>query len=89
MSDKQPKAWTNEEISAFAANAPSAWEARRLYDAMRKVRDDLQLRTMELQAELAGILEIVIARGIVLGYDDGDEWRARFKELTGKGFGDE
>ncbi len=42
--------WTDQRISDYAGNSPTAWEARRMYDAMRKVRDDYQKSLNEYQA---------------------------------------
>lgn len=41
--------WTDDEISWFAGNMPTTWEAKRTFDAMKKVRDDLNARIAELQ----------------------------------------
>jgi hypothetical protein len=42
VNDQHAQLWTDERISMFADNAPSAWEARRMYDAMRRIRDDYE-----------------------------------------------
>jgi hypothetical protein len=59
MSEHTPL-WDNERIINFTNNASNVWEARHLYDAMVKVRDDyqaelatLRARIEELEAQLA------------------------------------
>lgn len=34
--------WSDERINAYAWNASTAWEARHIYDAMRRVRDEYE-----------------------------------------------
>lgn len=43
--------WSNERISQYAGNSPTAMEARRMFDAMVKVRDDYEARLAELEAD--------------------------------------
>lgn len=52
MTDEHKALWSNQRISDFANNAPSAWEARRLYDAMRRIRDDYEA-ALATQAQAA------------------------------------
>jgi hypothetical protein len=49
MSEHTPL-WDNERIINFTNNASNVWEARHLYDAMVKVRDDYQAELATLQA---------------------------------------
>jgi hypothetical protein len=63
MSEHTPL-WDNERIINFTNNASNVWEARHLYDAMVKVRDDyeaelatLRARNEELEKQLAAAQE--------------------------------
>lgn len=42
--------WTDERISAYAGNCAAAWEAKRMYDAMKKVKDDYEALRQRPQA---------------------------------------
>lgn len=45
--------WSDDKINRFAWNSPTAWEAKRMSDAMRRVRNEMQARIDELEAQLA------------------------------------
>jgi hypothetical protein len=45
--------WSDQRISSFSGNASTAFEARHLFDAMRRVRDDYEAERQRLIAELA------------------------------------
>lgn len=65
--------WSNERIAAFANNAPSAWEARRLYDAMCKIRDDYEAKLPASDDVLEAIRESLQDREYALSaYYDGE-----------------
>jgi hypothetical protein len=49
MSEHTPL-WDNERIINFTNNASNVWEARHLYDAMVKVRDDYEAELATLRA---------------------------------------
>jgi hypothetical protein len=51
MSEHTPL-WDNERIINFTNNASNVWEARHLYDAMVKVRDDYQAELATLRARI-------------------------------------
>lgn len=57
MTDK-PQEWTNRRIAAYASNAPTAFEASHLYDAMVKVRDDMQTQLDAANARERDILRM-------------------------------
>lgn len=87
--------WSDERISSFSGNAPTAWEARRMFDAMKRVRDEYEAERVRLiaeaaalRAELADTLLVSISRGDRLDYYDVTE-RARYTELTGKEYEEE
>jgi hypothetical protein len=56
-----PELWDDERISVYSWNAPTAFEARRLYDAMRRVRDDYEHALYDLRNDVA-IREKHVAR---------------------------
>jgi hypothetical protein len=51
MSEHTPL-WDNERIINATNNASNVWEARHLYDAMVKVRDDYQAELATLRARI-------------------------------------
>jgi hypothetical protein len=74
MSEHTPP-WDNERIINATNNASNVWEARHLYDAMVKVRDDyeaelatLRARIAELEAQLAAAWEPVDTIELDWGY---------------------
>lgn len=57
MSDEQAQQgplWSDDRIDSYAWNAPTAWEAKRLGDAMRKVRDEYEQKIAALQPAQQG-----------------------------------
>lgn len=52
LTQQQEPSWTDEKISAYAANASTTWEAKRIYDSMLKVRDDMQAQLAAAHAEV-------------------------------------
>lgn len=44
--------WPDDRIAWFADNAATAWEARHIADAMKKVRNDMQLEIDRLSARI-------------------------------------
>jgi len=46
-----PPLWSDDRISSFSGNAPTAWEARRMFDAMKRVRDSYEDDRQRLIAE--------------------------------------
>jgi len=54
--------------------------------AMTEVRDDMQARIDELTAELAEAMGECIDFVISYGLGDEDRYRARYRELTGRGW---
>ncbi len=56
--------WTNDRISTYSLNSPTAWEAKRMYDAMKLVRDDMQSEIDKLQAEKDEAISIIQSLGL-------------------------
>lgn len=54
-------------------------------DMSRNLAVKMELPKPVLKAELVDVLQVAIARGEKLGYQD-DDYRARLVELTGKSF---
>jgi len=60
-----------------------------LLDLYKADADNLLTRITELEHELVRVLDVAIARGERLDYDSDDDYRERYRELTGKGWQDD
>lgn len=55
------------------------------YSIGKRLAEDNAMELVDaLQQELAAVLDVAIARGESLGYDSDDDYKARYRELTGK-----
>jgi len=53
--------WSDDRISSFSGNAPNGWEARRMYDAMKRVRDDYEADRAAQAAKIDDYLAAISA----------------------------
>lgn len=81
--------WSDERIrevvrlhSVYRALGMCCLTAAAAEIELTRMRDDLQARIDELEAELRAVLDVAIARGEQLDYSD-DDYRARLKQLGG------
>lgn len=76
------------ELTQRAVNAMDRNHLKVNYELVERIADWLILearRTNEhIKAQLVGVLDVAIARGEQLDYDSDDDYRAQYRELTGK-----
>lgn len=90
MSEQQ---WTDERIVAKAEKVPLYWNEKEttkaIAETMRELRDEMQAEIVtlrqqnrDLMRELAMVLDVAIARGVELGYEDAN-YHERYRFLSG------